>query len=79
MLIRYFASARQAAGTQSVEIDGADMDLRALKATLATKNAALAKVFETASFLADGVRVTDEDAPLAGVQQVDVLPPFAGG
>jgi sulfur-carrier protein len=38
-----------------------------------------ATVRERSTYLVDGVRTDDPRASLAGVTQVDVMPPFAGG
>jgi len=77
--IRYFAGAAEAAGVDEVEVDVAALTVSGLLARLGQDNARLAEVLRVSSLLADGVRQDDPDAVLAGVAQVDVLPPFAGG
>lgn len=77
MLVRFFAGAADAAGQEEREVpDG--LTVEELVDLLAVGNHRLAQVLAVSSFLADGVRVTGM-ASLAGVSQVDVLPPFAGG
>ncbi len=77
MLVRFFAGAADAAGQEEREVpDG--LTAEELVDLLAAGNDRLAQVLAVSSFLADGVRVTGT-ASLAGVSQVDVLPPFAGG
>lgn len=77
MLVRFFAGAADAAGQEEREVpDG--LTAEELVDLLAAGNDRLAQVLAVSSFLADGVRVTGM-ASLAGVSQVDVLPPFAGG
>jgi sulfur-carrier protein len=77
MLIRYFAGAAEAAGTDSQEFDATDHTVESLRAQLGAGNDRLRKVLVASSLLADGQRVSE--GPLAGVKQLDVLPPFAGG
>ncbi len=79
MVVRYFAAASEAAGKRSEVVDASTMTVGEVKAILTKENPTLARVFEISSLLADGVRVTDEDTQMAGVAQLDVLPPFAGG
>lgn len=77
MEIRFFAGAAEAAGLESLQIDSAGLTLETLKAHLGDMNPRLARVLEVSSWLADGQRLSE--GPLDGVQQLDVLPPFAGG
>lgn len=77
-VVRYFASARAAAGVSEEIVPAAT--LSELRATLAaTHGDRLASVLRVASFLVDGVSWRDPDAPLPSDGTVDVLPPFAGG
>jgi len=74
--VRFFASARAAAGTPEATLAVADLD--ALRAGLTEKfGADLARVLSISSFLVDGV--VARGGPLAEGAVVDVLPPFAGG
>jgi molybdopterin synthase sulfur carrier subunit len=77
-VVRYFASARAAAGVNEEVVPAATLD--ELRTTLAaTHGERLAAVLRVASFLVDGVAWRDPDAPLPRGGTVDVLPPFAGG
>lgn len=79
--VRYYASARAAAGTESEAVtlpDGAT--LNDLIAALGDQHPGdLARVLTATSFLLDGVAATRRTRPLTDGVQVDVLPPFAGG
>lgn len=78
MLVRFFAGAADAAGQESREVpDG--LTVGELMDLLGSGNDRLAQVVAVSSLLADGARVSEASASLAGVAQVDVLPPFAGG
>lgn len=75
--VRYFAAAAEAAGTATETVDATTAgELRA--AMVAAHGADLERVLTRCSLLADGVRLSDDAAPLTGAT-VDVLPPFAGG
>ncbi|RWR20053.1 MoaD/ThiS family protein [Microbacterium enclense] len=74
--VRYFAAAAEAAGTDAE--DRAESSLAALRAAVLADHPALAGILDRCAVLVDGER-RDDDAPLAGVTHVDVLPPFAGG
>ncbi len=74
--VRYFAAAAEAAGTD-VE-DRTEHGLAALRAGILADHPALGGILDRCAVLLDGTR-HDDDAPLAGVTHVDVLPPFAGG
>jgi len=82
--IHYFAAARAAAGTGQETVDpaatlGELLDARAAHHRGTTDaGMTLGEVFERCTFLVDG-RNCPRETPLAGVQRVDVLPPFAGG
>ncbi|MBO3663973.1 MoaD/ThiS family protein [Microbacterium stercoris] len=74
--VRYFAAAAEAAGR--AEEDRTEATLGELRAALAAEYAGLGGILPRCAVLVDGER-RDDDAPLAGAQHVDVLPPFAGG
>lgn len=78
MQVRYFAGAAEAAGCESQTVEASGLDVAALVAQLGEGNERLAKVLSVSTLLADGARVEGAD-DLSGVQQLDVLPPFAGG
>ena len=74
--VRYFAAAAEAAGTDAE--DRTEATLTALRAGVVADHPALGGILDRCAVLVDGTR-RDDDAPLAGVTHVDVLPPFAGG
>jgi molybdopterin synthase sulfur carrier subunit len=77
VLIRYFASAAEAAGRDE-ELVPAVVTVGQLRALLVEQYGdAMARVLASGSFLVDGV-VSRDDARAVGTR-VDVLPPFAGG
>lgn len=75
-LVRYFAAAGEAAGRP--EEDRSEATLGELRVALASEYPGLGGILPRCAVLVDGER-RDDDAPLAGVTHVDVLPPFAGG
>ena len=75
--IRYWASARAAAGVAEEPYAGSTL-ADVLAGCVRVHGPELARVFSVASFLVDGVR-TDPPATLADGQTIEVLPPFAGG
>ncbi|WP_278102433.1 MoaD/ThiS family protein [Microbacterium proteolyticum] len=74
--VRYFAAAAEAAGTDAE--DRGESSLAALRAAVLAAHPALVGILDRCAVIVDGER-RDDDAPLAGVAHVDVLPPFAGG
>ncbi len=77
---RYFAGASAAAGVEAEEIAlPAQARLADLTAAMTARHPALAPVLQVASLLLGGVATTDPETRLTSGQQVDVLPPFAGG
>ncbi|MFF0905724.1 UNVERIFIED_CONTAM: MoaD/ThiS family protein [Kocuria sp. CPCC 205316] len=89
MLIRYFAAARAAAGTEAETVEvPADRsrtrrDVEALLVRAHPQPAPgqppLAQVLARSSFLLDGVACPDPDTPVPDDAVLDVLPPFSGG
>lgn len=78
--VRYFAAARAAAGAEweTMQVaSGTTVD--DLVATLAGRDAELARVLARCSYLCDGTAVRDKQTVLRNAQTLDVLPPFAGG
>ena len=57
MLVRFFAGAAEAAGTDSMEVNAADLDLAGLIHQLGAENEDLARVVARCSCLADGMRI----------------------
>jgi len=77
ILVRYFASAAEAAGRDE-ELLPAVATVGQLRAVLVAQYGdAMARVLASGSFLVDGV-VSRDDLRAVGAR-VDVLPPFAGG
>lgn len=75
--VRYFAGAAEAARTEAEALTGTSVaELRACM--VEAHGEAFARVLERCSILVEGVR-SDDDAPVAPGDVVDVLPPFAGG
>lgn len=74
--VRFFAAAAEAVGAREREVEVTTV--RALIDEL-THDARSGYVLSHCSFLANGERIADFDASLAGVDLIDVLPPVAGG
>jgi FMN reductase len=73
--VRFWAGAQRAAGHETETVDVATVgELRALLGA----RPELARISVVASFLVDG-RKAGDDTRLSAGDQVDVLPPFAGG
>jgi molybdopterin converting factor small subunit len=78
VVVRYFAAAEEAAGTQEERIDVADATVGGLQALLVERYGdAMERVVRSGSFLVGGVVSRDPSRAVTGT--VDVLPPFAGG
>ncbi len=77
VLVRYFASAAEAAGREEERLP-AMATVGELRAMLGERYGdGMRRVLASGSFLVDGV-VSRDDARALG-ERVDVLPPFAGG
>lgn len=79
--LRYWAGARAAAGTASEETTAATL-ADALEQARAVRDDRFAQVLAVCSLVVDGDPLGGRDpasVPLAGVEVVEVLPPFAGG
>jgi sulfur-carrier protein len=80
IVVRYFAAARDAAGSDSEQLAvGAGATVGELVDSLGDRSAKLARVLSRCSFLCDGVAVRDRAQSLRAGNTIDVLPPFAGG
>lgn len=89
MLIRYFAAARAAAGTESETVEataGRPCTRRDVEALLVRAHPQpppgqppLAEVLARSSFLLDGVACPDPATRVPAEAVLDVLPPFSGG
>ena len=79
VVLRWYASAAEAAGTAEEEVEGGTV-ADVLEAARQRHGERLARVLGACSVLVDGER-TDRDStrPLPAGASVDVLPPFAGG
>lgn len=79
--LRYWASARAAAGTDHDDVDAATL-ADALEQARTRHGERLAQVLTVCSFVVDGEPVGARDHAAVRVdaaELVDVLPPFAGG
>ncbi|MDP9436937.1 MAG: MoaD/ThiS family protein [Actinomycetota bacterium] len=79
--VRYFAAAKEAAGTGEEQVEAATL-AQALQAARERHDERFATVLGRCSFVVDGAPVGGRDhatVPLAPGSVVDVLPPFAGG
>ncbi len=76
--MRYFASARAAAGRAEEEISAATVE-EALIVVRARHSGRLAAILDVSSLLLDGQQVADPSSALPDHAELDVLPPFAGG
>lgn len=77
VLIRYFASAAEAAGREEEMLPAVDTVGQLRTLLVARYGDAMARVLASGSFLVDGVVSRDDSKALGS--RVDVLPPFAGG
>lgn len=79
--VRYYASARAAAGTDAerLELPENATVADAIDAARNSHGEALGRVLDAAGFLVDSVAVRDRGARLTEGATLDVLPPFAGG
>lgn len=76
--VRHFAAARAAAGVDHETAVAATV--AELRSVLAARHGdQFARVLSASSLLLDGEVARDDHRSLAGVREVDVLPPFAGG
>lgn len=73
--IRFFAAAREAAGSASVEVATGPIGQRLAELGLGPR---FEEVLAASTLLCDGQRLT-LDQEVADHASVDVLPPFAGG
>lgn len=79
--VRYFAAAKEAAGTATEQVEAADL-AAALAAVRDRHDARFATVVGRCSFVVDGAPVGGRDhatVALGDFSVVDGLPPFAGG
>lgn len=80
MLIRFFAGAAEAAGSNQREVAVApEATVADLITDLGANNERLTKVLEVSTFLLDRTPVRDPKVRLGEAHNLDVLPPFAGG
>ena len=76
--VRYFAAASTAAGRDEDTTDEGTLgDL--IDRMTEQYGDAMSKILDASSFLVDGVSTYERDAVIKDGQQLDVLPPFAGG
>ena len=77
-VVRYFAGAAEAAGTDEEQLEGATVG-EVLAAAQRAHGDRLATVLERCSVLHAGRYADDEATPVSAGDTIDVLPPFAGG
>lgn len=76
--VRYFAAAAEATGTNTETIAAATLgDLR--RQMIDAHGSELERVLDRCALLVNGSRSEEASTALAESDQVDVLPPFAGG
>lgn len=83
VLVRYWAAAREAAGTTEERLDAGTLEqlLAAIRVRHADRPR-LAEVLTVCSVLVDGVPTAGRDPAVVVLDdgaEVDLLPPFAGG
>jgi len=81
IVVRYFAAARTAAGTEEekVQLPEGALVADAVAELRRQHPDGLPRVLDAVSYLLDGVAVRDLTRPLTDGAELDVLPPFAGG
>ncbi|SFW61713.1 MoaD/ThiS family protein [Amycolatopsis australiensis] len=81
IVVRYFASARAAAGAEEekVQLPSGATVADAVAELRRLHPEGLPRVLDAASYLLDGVAVRNLTRPLTDGAELDVLPPFAGG
>jgi molybdopterin converting factor small subunit len=81
ILVRYFASARAAAGVEEekVQLTAGATVADAVTELRLLHPESLPRILDAASLLLDGVAVRDRSRVLLTDTELDVLPPFAGG
>jgi molybdopterin synthase sulfur carrier subunit len=81
LLVRFFASARAAAGMEeeTLRLPAGSAVADAVAALRERHPERLPRILEAAGFLLDGVAVRDTARALPDGGELDVLPPFAGG
>lgn len=78
--VRFFAAARDAAGTETAILRlPAGATVADAHRELCGQSDKIALVLQKCSYLADGVAVREPTTVLRAHQILDVLPPFAGG
>lgn len=80
-VFRYWAALKQAAGLAEEHVEAGTL-AEALTAIRARHDERFGTVLDRCSLLVDGEQLGTRDpasVPLAGVREVDCLPPFAGG
>ncbi|GAC1445744.1 MAG: MoaD/ThiS family protein [Mycobacteriales bacterium] len=80
-ILRYFAAAKEAAGTGAEEVEATTL-AEALEAVRSRHDERFATVLARCTFVVDGDPVGGRDHAFVVVQpdsRVDALPPFAGG
>ncbi len=79
--VRYFASARAAAGvgSETINVDDGTTVTDVLHVLTERHPGRFGAIAEASSLLLDGVVVRSPDTQVATAFDLDILPPFAGG
>ena len=78
VVVRYFASARAAAGVAEESVEASSLD-EVLALIAARHGERLSVIVQVSTLLLNGTRVSDRSMVLPAVAELEVLPPFAGG
>jgi len=78
VIVRYFAGARAASGTNTESREADSLD-QLVGQIVDAHGDRMARVLTACSFLVDGMQTRDRSMRLSAGSVVDVLPPFAGG
>ncbi len=76
---RFFAAARDAAGSEALDLEPSEPTIAGLLAAIGSTHPEADRILGRCSFLVNGRSTTDAAHPLVDGDRVDVLPPFAGG
>ena len=78
LVVRYFASARAAAGVAEESYEAESVD-EALAQIVSRHGERLSAILKASSLLLNGARVGDRSMSVPDAAELEVLPPFAGG
>ena len=78
VVVRYFASARAAAGLAEELVQASSLD-EVLALISSRHGERLSTIVQMSTLLLNGTRVSDRSMTLPASSELEVLPPFAGG